>query len=104
MVNNNEGGTGANRLASSHVLARSVRIAWLRALTYGDDLRQRHFASILNANRLHPWLLPIQAGWERLLTPSTVEAPAASATTSGAAGELRAAIHAFRGAFVGIAI
>ena len=108
MVNDNEGGTGADRLASPLLpaLVRSVRIAGLRALSYGDDLRQRHFASILSANnKLQPWLLPIQAGWERLLTPSTVvEARASSATTNGAAGELRAAIRAFRGALVGIAI
>lgn len=103
MVNDNEGGTGADRLASPLLpaLVRSVRIAGLRALSYGDDLRQRHFASILSANnKLQPWLLPIQAGWERLLTPST----ASSATTSSAAGELRSAIRAFRGALVGIAI
>jgi ATP-binding cassette, subfamily C, type I secretion system permease/ATPase len=76
MVNDNDRGTGAERLPSLSALARSFRAA----LAHAD------------------------AGWQRFLTPSTLEPNAATRTTPGMAGELRAAIRAFRGALVGVGI
>ncbi len=76
MVNDNDGGTGAERLPSLSSLARSFRAA----LAHAD------------------------AGWQRFLTASTLEPNAATRTTPGMAGELRAAIRAFRGALVGVGI
>ena len=75
MVNDNDRGTGVERLPVPSSLAR-----FRRALAHAD------------------------AGWQRFLTPSTLEPNAATRTTPGMAGELRAAIRAFRGALVGVGI
>ena len=60
MVNDNDRGTGVERLPSLSSLARSFRAA----LAHAD------------------------AGWQRFLTPSTLEPNAATRTTPGMAGEL----------------
>jgi PrtD family type I secretion system ABC transporter len=78
VVNDNDAGTGADRLPSPfpQALVRSFRAALTR----------------------------VDASWQRFLTPSTAVPIAAAQTTPGMARELRAAIRAFRGALVGVAV
>jgi ATP-binding cassette subfamily C protein len=76
VVNDNNGGTGADRLPSPFSLAGAFRAALAR----------------------------VDAGWQRFLTPAAVDPVSAGRGTPGMAGELRAASRAFRGALVGVAI
>lgn len=78
MVNDNNGGTGADRLPSPlrQALGRSFRVALAR----------------------------VDASWQQFLTPPTTVPIAAAQTTPGMAGELRAAIRVFRSALIGVGI
>src|SRR3954468_8736940 len=106
MVNDNDRGTGADRLPPPFSLADSFRAAWLRASDYGQHLRESDLASTaptLIVSKLRGWLLPFHAGWQRLLTPAgEVGAPGSSVGVG--ADDLRAALRAHRSALVGIAI
>ena len=76
MVNDNNGGTGADRLPSPFSLVASFRAALAR----------------------------VDAGWQRFLTPKAVEPGVAGRSAPGMASELRAAVRAFRGALTGVGI
>jgi ATP-binding cassette, subfamily C, type I secretion system permease/ATPase len=76
VVNDNDRGTGANRLPSPFLLAEAFRAVLAR----------------------------VDAGWQRFLTPAAVDPGRAGRGTPGMAGELRAASRAFRGALVGVAV
>jgi PrtD family type I secretion system ABC transporter len=102
MVNDNDRGTGADRLSSPFSVADSLRGAILRASSYGDRLREHDLTLV--AGKLRGCLLPFQAGWQRLLTPACTDADAPGPSRSGTAGELRAGVQAHRGALIGIAI
>src|SRR4051812_43384708 len=107
MVNDNDRGTGADRLPPPFSLADSFRAAWLRASNYRQHLRESDLASTaptLIVSKLRGWLLPFHAGWQRLLTPAGVEAEAPGSSAGVRAAELRAALRAHRSALVGIAI
>jgi PrtD family type I secretion system ABC transporter len=104
MVNDNQAGTRADALASPRSLARSIRAALLRISISDYHRLASNVRFTLIASGLRRWLLPSQAAWERLLTPSTGEVGDLGSTANGRAGELRAALRAFRGALVGIGI
>jgi PrtD family type I secretion system ABC transporter len=104
MVNDNDRGTGADRLPSPLSLADSFRAAWLRASNYRRHLRDSDLASTLIVSKLRGWMLPFQAGWQRLLTPAGIDAQAPASSAGVRADELRAALRAHRSALVGIAI
>jgi PrtD family type I secretion system ABC transporter len=104
MVNDNDRGTGADRLPSPFSLAVSFRAAFLRASNYRQHLRESDLASTLIVSKLRGWMLPFQAGWQRLLTPAGIEAQAPGSNAGIRADELRTALRAHRGALIGIAI
>ena len=104
MVNDNDRGTGADRLPSPFSLADSFRAALLRASNYRRHLRESDLASTLIVSKLRGWMLPFQAGWQRLLTPAGIDAQAPASSAGVRADELRAALRAHRSALVGIAI
>jgi ABC-type protease/lipase transport system fused ATPase/permease subunit len=76
MVNDNDGGTAAGRLPSSIWLTRSCRAVLTR----------------------------VDAGWQRFLTRPTIETNTAIPGAPGMAGELRAAIRAYRSALTGVGL
>src|SRR3954447_22423737 len=104
MVNDNDRGTGADRLPSPFSLAVSFRAALLRASNYREHLRESDLASTLIVSKLRGWMLPFQAGWQRLLTPAGTDAQAPGSSAGVRADELRAALRAHRSALIGIAI
>jgi ATP-binding cassette subfamily C protein len=83
------------------LLGRDICAAVRRAFGCGPHLS----AIPLVAGRSRTWVLsPLAACWQRLLTPSTVELRAPVSAEPGAPNELRMAMRAYRGAFVGIAV
>jgi PrtD family type I secretion system ABC transporter len=104
MVNDNDRGTDANRRPSPFSFAHSFRAALARVSAYGRLFAGNDFASTPLVSGLRGWWVPLRARWQRLLTPAPLEAETASPNTRGAAGELRAAIRAHRGALIGIGI
>ena len=104
MVNDNDRGSGADRLPSSFSLGDSFRAVLLRASNYRQHLRESDLASTLIVSKLRGWMLPFQAGWQRLLTPAGIDAQAPGSSAGVRADELRAALRAHRSALIGIAI
>ena len=84
--------------------AVSFRAVLLRASNYREHLRESDLASTLIVSKLRGWMLPFQAGWQRLLTPAGTDAQAPGSSAGVRADELRAALRAHRSALVGIAI
>ena len=84
--------------------ADSFRAALLRASNYRQHLRESDLASTLIVSKLRGWMLPFQAGWQRLLTPAGIDAQAPGSSAGVRADELRAALRAHRSALIGIAI
>lgn len=62
MVNDNDRGTGADRLPSPFSLGDSFRAVLLRASNYRQHLRESDLASTLIVSKLRGWMLPFQAG------------------------------------------
>jgi ATP-binding cassette subfamily C protein len=86
------------------LLAQFWRGALSRLSACGDRLRGKNFRSTIVVNGLQPWLLPLQAQWQRFLTPSNDTTVAPIRPAHGNSCELRAAVRAFRSALVGIGI
>src|SRR5215218_11426618 len=85
------------------------RAAFLRASNYRQHLAVRKSdlastAPTLIVSKLRGWMLPFQAGWQRLLTPAGIDAPAPGSSVGVSTDELRAALRAHRSALIGIAI